>query len=64
MSTQQWTTTQRVTEADRVAWREEDARLIRDAEIQALILAETARGGGYRRVRGCWREPYSDTSTD
>ena len=64
MSTQQWTTTRRISAADRAAWRAEDARLIQDAEIQELIRAETARGGGYRRVRGCWREPYSDTSTE
>ena len=60
MSTQQWRTTLTVTEADRRAWRQKDAKLIRDAEIQEIIRSETARGcGSYRRVQGCWREAYS-----
>ena len=48
-----------VTEEERQRWRREDARLSRDAAIQALIYEETHRGHGWKRIAGRWREPYT-----
>ena len=48
-----------VTEEERQRWRQEDAQLSREAQIQALIYEETHRGHGWKRIAGRWREPYS-----